>query len=92
MHVLRVEHAVTDYDEWKKAFDSDPIGRKKAGVLGYRILRAADDPNHVMIDLEFDSAAESDRMHEALRELWPRVDVMRDPQARTAEVVESEEY
>lgn len=92
MHVLRVQHSVSDYDEWKKAFDSDPVGRKKSGVLRYRILRAADDPNLVMIDLEFNSSEEADRVHEALRELWGRVDVMRDPQARTAEVVESAEY
>lgn len=92
MHVLRVEHSVSNYDDWKKAFDSDPIGRKKFGVLRYRILRATEDPSHVMIDLEFDSSGEADRMHHALRELWGRVDVMRDPQARAAEVVESKEY
>lgn len=92
MHVLRVEHSVADYDRWKKAFDDDPIGRKNSGVLAYRILRAADDPNLVMIDLEFNSADEAERMHEALRDLWGRVDVMRDPSARSAEVVEREDY
>lgn len=35
-------------------------------------------------DLEFDSEAEA-----ALRELLGRVDVMRDPQARVVEIVES---
>jgi hypothetical protein len=44
VHVLRVEHPVSDYDDWKKAFDNDPIGRRKFGVVRYRILRAADDP------------------------------------------------
>ncbi len=92
MHVLRVEHSVSDYGDWKKAFDMDPIGRKDLGVLRYRILRAADDPNYVMIDLEFDKAGDADRMHDALRELWGRVDVMRDPRARTAELLDSEEY
>lgn len=92
MHVLRVEHSVGNYDEWKKAFDNDPIGRKKSGVLRYRILRAVDDPQRVMIDLEFENSGEADRMHESLKELWGRVDVMRDPQARTVEVVEAEEY
>lgn len=92
MHILRIEHAVPDYDNWKKAFESDPIGRKDSGVRRHRILRAVDDPNYVMIDLEFDSSDEAERMHAGLRELWGRVDVMTDPQARTAEVVESEEY
>ncbi len=44
MHVLRVEHGVSDYDAWKRAFDSDPIGREAGGVRAYRVLRAADDP------------------------------------------------
>ena len=39
MHVLRVEHSVPDYDRWKQAFDDDPIGRERAGVRRYRILR-----------------------------------------------------
>lgn len=92
MHVLRIEHPVPSYDAWKAAFDSDPIGRERSGVRRYRILRAADDPNYVMIDLEFDSAGEAEAMHSALRELWSRVDVMHSPQARIAEAVESREY
>lgn len=91
MYVLRVEHAVSDYDEWKKAFDADPIDRKGSGVRRYRILRAADDSDHVMIDLEFESAEQATQMHEALKGLWGRVDVMRDPRARAAEVVEDGE-
>ena len=45
-----------------------------------------------MIDLEFDGREEAEKMRAALRELWDRVDVMRDPRARTVEVVESNEY
>jgi hypothetical protein len=92
MHVLRVEHPVSDYDDWKKAFDNDPIGRTKFGVVRYRILRAADDPNYVMIDLEFDGAGEADRMQEALGKLWGQVDVIRDPKVRKAELLETKEY
>ena len=92
MHVLRIEHAVGDYDEWKKMFDSDPLGRQQSGVVRYRVLRGADDPNHVMIDLEFRSAEEADKMHDRLRELWGRVDVMRDPSARSAKVMEEQTF
>jgi hypothetical protein len=92
MHVLRIEHSVPNYDAWKEAFDGDPIGRERSGVRRYRILRAADDPNYVMIDLEFDGASEAEIAHAALRELWSRVDVMRSPQARIGEAVESKEY
>jgi hypothetical protein len=55
MYILWIEHPVSDYDAWKAAFDSDPIGRECSGVRRYRILRATDDPNYVMIDLEFDN-------------------------------------
>ncbi len=48
MHILRIEHQVPDYDAWKEAFDSDPIGRERSGVRRYHILRATDDPNYVM--------------------------------------------
>jgi hypothetical protein len=42
-----------------------------------------------MIDLEFDSASEAEPFLAKLRDLWGRVDVMGDPKARIAEVVES---
>ncbi len=92
MYILRIEHSVPDYDAWKEAFDSDPIGRERSGVRRYRILRPTDDPNYVMIDLEFDSASEAEAAHAALRELWGRVDVVRSPQARILEALESKEY
>ena len=92
MHILRIEHPVPNFDAWKEAFDSDPIGRERSGVRRYRVLRATDDPNYVMIDLEFDSAREAEAVHAALRELWGRVDVVHSPQARIAEAVEVKEY
>lgn len=92
MYVLRIEHAVPDFDAWKKAFDSDPIGRERGGVRRYRVLRPTDDSNFALIDLEFDSEGEAHHFLTGLRELWGRVDVMRDPQARIVEIVESGEY
>lgn len=92
MHILRIEHPVPNFDAWKEAFDSDPINREQSGVRRYRVFRPIDDPNYVMIDLEFDSAGEAEAVHAALRELWGRVEVMHSPQARIAEAVESKEY
>jgi hypothetical protein len=92
VHILRIEHPVPNYDAWKEAFDSDPISRGQSGVRRYRILRPTDDPNYIMIDLEFDSASEAEAVHSALRELWSRVGVMHSPQARIVEAVESREY
>jgi len=92
MTILRIEHPVSDFERWKQAFESDPVDRAQSGVRRYRILRSADDPHYVMIDLEFDDPDKASALLVRLRELWRRVDVMRDAQARLVEVVESKEY
>lgn len=91
MHILRIEHPVPNFDAWKEAFDSDPIGRERSGVRRHRVLRLIDDPNYVMVVLEFDSASEAEAIHAALLEMWSRVDVMHSPRARIVEAVEIEE-
>jgi len=54
MYLLHIEHSVPDYEVWRRnGFDSDPLGRRQMGVVRHRVGRRADDPNHVMIDLEF---------------------------------------
>ena len=94
MHILRIEHAVPDFGGWKKAFDSDPLGRKKAGVRRYRVLRPVDDPKCAIVDLEFESAIEAEAMLVALRNLWRQVAgrLMENPHVRILESVESKEY
>lgn len=92
MYVLRIEHPVGDFDAWDKAFHSDPIGREKSGVRSYRVLRATDNLNYVMIDLEFESLDKAKAAHTALLDLWSHVDVIKNPQARTAEIVETKQY
>lgn len=91
MFVLRIQHAVARYDDWKRMFDSDPVDRRGGGVRRYRIQRAVDDPSFVMIDLEFDTADEAERFHDKLRDVWegPGRAVMTGPEARVVETVES---
>jgi len=93
MHILRIEHAVPDFGAWKKAFDSDPIGRAKMGVRRYRVLRPVDDQQFVSIDLEFDTASAAEACLAALRQLWQGAGsrVMVDPKVRIVEVVENRE-
>ena len=86
MYILRIEHPLPNYDAWKAAFDSDPIGRERSGVRRYRILRATDDPNYVMIDLEFDSASE------ALSDPTSSPEVTHGLRVRILEAVETKEY
>lgn len=94
MYKLHIEHPVVNYEGWKQAFDSDPVGRERSGVRRYQILRAVDDPNHVAIDLEFDTQAEAEALLAAMRQVWDRVQgtVIWNPQARITEIIESKEY
>jgi hypothetical protein len=94
MYILRIEHPVPDFDGWKKAFDSDPVGREKSGVRRYEVLRPINDANYVMIDLEFDTTSQAEALLAAMRVVWSRVEgeIMMNPQARIVEVVETKEY
>jgi len=93
MYILRIEHPVPNYTGWKQAFDSDPVGRKKMGVRRYRILRPVDNPNYVMIDLEFDTASQAEALLAAMRVVWGRVEgtIITSPQSRIVEAVETVE-
>jgi len=78
MVTLRIEHAVADFAVWKKAFDSDPLERRQSGVRNYRSLRPIDDPLYVSVDLDFDDPPAADAFLARLRELWRKVDLMRE--------------
>jgi hypothetical protein len=94
MYIVRIEHPVPSYDGWKTIFDSDPVGREKSGVRRYQVLRSVDDPNYVLIDLEFDDRRVAEVFLGKMREVWGRVQgtIIDSPQARIAEIVESKEY
>jgi hypothetical protein len=94
MYILRIEHPIFSFEDWKKAFDSDPIGREKSGVKRYQVLRPLDDEKYVMIDLEFDAMSQAEAVLAALRVLWGRVEgtIMMNAQTRIVEVVETGEY
>lgn len=93
--VVRIEHAIGNFDAWKRTFDSDPLGRQKGGVRRYRIFRPTDDQNYVMIDLEFDNPQQAQTFTAALQRMWSGGDaqrVMQNPKVRIVEVAESKEY
>ncbi|HEY1387155.1 MAG TPA: hypothetical protein VGF38_01325 [Ktedonobacterales bacterium] len=93
MVVLQIEHAVANFNGWKQAFDSDPVGRQRMGVRRYRIMRPVGDPDFAIIELEFDTVAEAEALLAAMREVWGRVQgtLIQSPQARITEVVETVE-
>jgi hypothetical protein len=94
MYILRIEHPIFDFDGWKAAFEGDPVGREKAGVRHYQILRPVDDAKYVMIDLEFESVRQAESLLAAMQEVWGRVEgtVMQNAKTRIVEVVETKTY
>lgn len=93
MPVVRIEHSVPNFEKWKQVFDSDPADRKGSGVRRYQILRAQDEPNYVLIDLEFDSNEDAEAFLRTMEQIWdgPGKAVMQNPRARVADLVEANE-
>ena len=93
MTILQIEHKIPDFGIWKKAFDSDPINRKKSGVIRYSILQPVDDPKYIIIDLEFDNLKNAEDSLVSLQKLWEKVEgkVMMNPKTRILNKIESVE-
>jgi hypothetical protein len=93
MPIIRIEQFVPNFEGWKQAFDRDPADRKSSGVRRYQIFRLDDDPNFVMVDLEFDELNQAEAFLKKMQRIWdgPGKAVMRDPRARIAERVESKD-
>lgn len=72
MPVMLIRHNVADYGSWKPVFDEHGMTRRANGSRGGRIFRSADDPNDVLVLLEWDDLerarlfADSDDLREAL--------------------------
>ena len=90
MVIVRIEHQVPDFERWKKAFDSDPVDRRGSGVRRYQVLQLQDNPNFVMIDLEFEEESRASAFLERMQRVWsgPGKSVMQNPVARIARVSE----
>jgi hypothetical protein len=56
MTTLHIEHAITDFGLWQAAFDRFAGVREQSGVRAARIQRPVDDPQQVVVDLDFDTA------------------------------------
>jgi len=93
MTILQIEHNISDFDVWKKAFDSDPINRKKSGVVRYSILQPIDNPKYIMIDLEFNNLKNAEDSLVELQKLWGKVEgkLMMNPKTRILNKIESVE-
>lgn len=93
MIILHIEHTVAHFDNWKASFDNHAELRVKSGVRRYRVARSIDNPNLVMIDLEFDTLNEAEGLLTVVQDVWERVSgtLIHNPQWHFADVVEIKE-
>jgi hypothetical protein len=61
MTTLHIEHPITDLNAWLVAFDRLAETRAKAGVQAQRVQHPVDDPNYIIIDLDFTTTDEAER-------------------------------
>jgi hypothetical protein len=90
MFVLQIEHEVFDFVSWKKAFDTDPKGRKEMGVNQYEIFCLAENANYVVINLWFEDVAQAENSILLLRSLWNGEGgkMIKDPQVRILDMMD----
>lgn len=95
MATLQIEQTVSDFDAWKRAFDSGwtLCAARHRGLRRYRIFRPVDDSGYVRVDLEFESSRKAESVREALTELWgsglAAPASVGSPRARIVETVEA---
>lgn len=96
MPVLQLEHGIKDFQMWKAAFDRDPIDRRGLGVRRHRVFRPVDDPNYVVVELDFETMHEAEACRTALGELWSARTaapaLIGSPRTRIVDAVEDQEY
>ncbi len=59
MSTLHIEHPITDYATWRRAFDNFAAARQSGGVTAYRVQQPIDDPRYIVVDLDFNTAEQA---------------------------------
>jgi heme-degrading monooxygenase HmoA len=79
-HVL-VRHKVQDYGKWRPLYDDHGAIRKAAGCKGTHVFRSAEDPNEILVLLEWDDLGNARRFtqSEDLRAVMQRAGVVGQP-------------
>ncbi|RIK33573.1 MAG: cyclase [Chloroflexi bacterium] len=89
MSYIIVKHKVADYARWKPLFDADGANRQAGGSKGGQLFRSADDPNEVVMLLEWDlEQARQFRQCEALSAKLQEAGVLGPPDFYFLEEVE----
>jgi hypothetical protein len=93
--ILLVQHRVRQFDTWKPVFDREgAIIRNRHGATRHSLYRSLDDPNDVVVSIEF-PAEEQSRSFVAdpsLKEEMGRAGVQGQPTITFCEEVEAVSY
>jgi hypothetical protein len=92
MPTLHIEHAISDLETWMGAFRQFAEARAGAGVTREVIRQPVDDPKHIVVDLEFDTAEQAAAFLGFLRaNVWSNPEaspaLVGQPEAQVLEVV-----
>ena len=81
MPYLLVRQKVSDYAQWKSVFDAHSLTRQANGSRGGQIFRSADDPNELVVLLEWDvlENARQFALSNEWREVMQRAGVVDQP-------------
>ncbi|HUR84925.1 MAG TPA: hypothetical protein VMY78_06230 [Solirubrobacteraceae bacterium] len=80
MAILTTRVQVGDYDAWKPMFDTDPAGVREKST-GLRLFRLVEDPDEVLVAVEFATADDAAEAREKLLAsgVLERVTVVTEP-------------
>jgi hypothetical protein len=71
MPTLHIEHPITDLETWLSAFNGFADARRQAGVLGESVQRPVDNPEYIVVDLDFGTVEEAEAFLGFLRDgVW----------------------
>ena len=71
MVTLHIEHAITDLQTWRGAFERFAGMRREAGVLAHRVAQPVDDDHYILVDLDFATTEQAQRFLAFLRDkVW----------------------
>lgn len=87
MPYLLVRHRVADYEEWKRAFDGVDEVRREAGSRGGTVFQGTDDPDEVVVLLEWDGEEQAGEFARS-KELWRAMGRDAAPDEAVASVLE----
>jgi heme-degrading monooxygenase HmoA len=81
MPYILVRHKVEDYAKWRPAYDEHGAARQAGGCKGTHVFRNAEDPNEIVMLLEWDDLENARQLiqSEDLREAMQRSGVTDQP-------------